>query len=670
MSVLKKLRLATTVSLGFGSILLIVVLMGMISFTVEWLIDDKIRHARDLAKAMEVSSEFEENFLLTRIGVKNFIIRGGEEEIAQVREQGRITQDVAHRFLNNPSSAGYRDSIEAFSEQIDAYLRYFDDVTGLQAQHDEVVFGTLNKIGTELRRKLTEIMETAFRDGDPTAAYYAGRSQEYLMLGRVYVQRHLIQNDADSYERALKEFTKMQDEIRTLRLELQNPERIRLSEEFLNKAPIYVESFEKIHSIIVRRNALISSQLDRIGPEVRLEIDRMIDAISAKQNAVEAELEGTNEFAFWTSILVPLGSIVFGSLIALAIVRTLSRPIQAMTAAMKRLADNDLDVEVPGTDNRNEIGEMASAVQVFKDNAIRTRELEAQQRAEQAERERRATQIEDLTQGFDTNVAAVLQTVSTASEQLTRTANSMSSVAQQTTEQATAVAAASEEAAVNVQTVASSAEELSGSINEISGQVATARALTDDAQSEARRTAGTVQTLAKVADGIGDVVNLITDIAEQTNLLALNATIEAARAGEAGKGFAVVANEVKSLANQTGKATDQIAQQIAEVQRETGKAVEAIANISTVIGNVNVSTSSVAAAVEEQAVATQEIARSAEQVVAGTDDVNRNISGVSQSAGTAGSAAHEVLDAADDLSRQSDDLKRMVEGFLAEVRSA
>ena len=670
MGFIKNLRVSATVSIGFGAVLVLVVLMGAISFTVEWQIDSKIKQVQKLAKVSNLASEFEESFLTTRIGVKNFIIRDSDENIANVKQMAIATRGVAERFIADPASADYRQNAEALLGQIETYLRFFDEVTALQARRNEVVFDTLNKIGPELRKKLTEIMETAFRDGDPTAAYFAGRSQEHLMLGRLYVQRFLIQNDADSFDRAMGEFSEMQQQIRTLRSELQNPERIELSGIFLDKAPIYAAGFEKVRAIIEERNGLISTKLDTIGPAARGEIDRLTDAIAERRLALQAELDTINKLAYWSSILVPLSAIVLGLLISVSMSRALSRPIGAMTSAMKRLANDDLEVAIPGTDRRNEIGEMASAVQVFKDNAIRARELEAQQEAERKEREKRSREIENLTKGFDTSVGSVLQTVSSASEQLTQTANSMTSVARETTEQATAVAAASEEAAVSVQTVAASAEELAASISEISSQVATARSLTDDAQREAQQTAETVQNLARVADSIGDVVNLITDIAEQTNLLALNATIEAARAGEAGKGFAVVANEVKSLANQTGKATEEIARQISNVQGETQKAVSAIASISKVIENVNVSASSVAAAVEEQAVATQEIARSVEQVVAGTDDVNRNISGVSQSAGTAGSAASDVKDAASDLSRQSDDLKKMVEGFLSGVRAA
>ena len=670
MNFAKRMNLSRAMLIAFGSILSLLVVMGAMSVTIETMITEQVKKYESLSALTEGSSSFEEKMLRTRLNVKDFIIRGTEEEAVEVRQFGAEAKTVAEELLALNGNPAHENTIAVMRDQADEYLKTFAEVTALQERRNEVVFGTLNKIGPELRKKLTEIMETAYRDGDPTAAFYAGRAQEKLLLGRLYVQRFLIQNDEGSVDRALNEFEEMQAGITALLRELQNPQRRELANSFLAAAPTYVSGFETVVRIIQERNGLIVNGLDKIGPAVVAELDALGGAILEEKKQVENDLDNINSIALWANILAPLAGLGLGVLIAVKMANALAKPIQSMTGAMKRLADKDTSVEVPATDYQNEIGEMAAAVQVFKDGIVKAEELAAAQQAEQEERERRSRQIEDLTKGFDTSVASVLSTVSSASSQLKSTADSMSTVARQTSEQATAVAAASEEASVNVQTVSSSAEELSSSISEISQQVANARSLTDDAKRQAESTGQVVENLARVTNGIGEVVNLITDIAEQTNLLALNATIEAARAGDAGKGFAVVANEVKSLANQTGKATEQIARQIAEVQSETSKAVTAIGDISRVIDNVNGSAASVAAAVEEQASATQEIARSVVQAASGTEEVNQNISGVTQAAGTAGDAANEVQEAADDLTRQSTDLKRIVETFLIDVRAA
>jgi len=246
----------------------------------------------------------------------------------------------------------------------------------------------------------------------------------------------------------------------------------------------------------------------------------------------------------------------------------------------------------------------------------------------------------------------------------------MATTAERTSEQASAVATASDQAAANVKVVAATSEELSASIAEIGRQVTQSAEISHAAVEEANATNQTVQGLAGAAAKIGEVVNLINDIAGQTNLLALNATIEAARAGEAGKGFAVVAQEVKNLANQTARATEEIATQIAAVQGETDGAVDAIEKIRSIIGEVNDIAMTISSAVEEQGVSTQEIARNVQQAAQGTQDVNLNIESVSKVADETGAAAGQVLSASQDLSRQAEHLRGEVERFIQELRTA
>ena len=287
-----------------------------------------------------------------------------------------------------------------------------------------------------------------------------------------------------------------------------------------------------------------------------------------------------------------------------------------------------------------------------------------------AEREQRTKRLDVLLRGFEEQTAGLVAIVASASTELEATARAMSATTGETTQQAINVAAAVEEASVNVQTVASAAEELSASISEIARQVAQSSEIADQAVQDANRTDNIVKTLAEVAQKIGDVVGLISTIAGQTNLLALNATIEAARAGEAGKGFAVVASEVKNLANQTAKATDDISQQVAQIQLATKEAVAAIEAITRTIGEVSRIAASIAAAVEEQGAATQEIARNVHEAAAGTQLVSANIVGVSRGAADTGAAASQVLDAAGELSRQAERLCGDVQQFISGVKAA
>jgi methyl-accepting chemotaxis protein len=374
--------------------------------------------------------------------------------------------------------------------------------------------------------------------------------------------------------------------------------------------------------------------------------------------------------ATWIALGLGVVAIVVAIIAALLIGRSIASPIGVITRAMNALAEGDRSVVIPRLAYRDEVAEMAAAVQVFKDNALRADQLAAEQQAEQRARETRAATIERLTSGFDQSASAMLAGVADAAGQLEATAQSMSATALQTNRQADKVAAVTQETSHSVSTVASAAEELSSSIQEIGRQVEQSARVASAAAEEAARTNQTVQKLADGAQRIGEVVQMINDIAGQTNLLALNATIEAARAGEAGKGFAVVANEVKHLANQTGRATDDISAQIGAVQQATQEAVAAITAIVGRIDEINQIAATVAAAVEEQSAATAEIARNVQQAANGTQQVSESIQGVTEAAAGTGEAAKDVLSAAQGLAAKAAGLRDMVGGFLKDVRAA
>jgi len=400
-----------------------------------------------------------------------------------------------------------------------------------------------------------------------------------------------------------------------------------------------------------------------------------------------------------TTLVVSLISLVVAMGITLLISRMIRLPIQSITEVMAALAKGDHSIDIPSQDEKTEIGEMARAVQVFKDNAIEQERLQAEaaehareeaereaneraanearereererEQREAAEKQARAERVAELIGNFESRVSDVLGTVALAAKELQSTADRMTATAGSSRELAEGVATASGDASRNVQTVASAAEELTSSISEISRQVQQANQVSEKAVVEAGNSTTSVSALAETAKKISEVVDMINDIAGQTNLLALNATIEAARAGDAGKGFAVVASEVKSLANQTARATEEIGQQISDMQSATDSAVNAISTIDSVITSIRESTVGISSAIEEQSAATNEISRNVQEASNGTTEVSNKINDVSQKAGETGAAAGDVQSAAHRLDELAGNLKQDIETFLQEVRAA
>ncbi|MBV8836499.1 MAG: methyl-accepting chemotaxis protein [Alphaproteobacteria bacterium] len=420
-------------------------------------------------------------------------------------------------------------------------------------------------------------------------------------------------------------------------------------------------------------NAIIQAQKSMSDSFAKIE--PLIDDIHKTVEKAEGEAVGAAAASRAdTNLRIEIGMVAIAlgvGLLAFFIGRGVSRPLGAMTDAMRALAAGNLQLAIPGSGRHDEIGEMAGAVEVFKANAIERLRLEAAAKeAEARAAAQRRADMHRLADEFHSAVGGIIETVSAASSQLESAAGTLTKTAQVTLGLSGSVAAASAQASGNVQSVASAAEEMTSSVHEISRQVEESARIAGAAVRQAQETDGRINALSHAAGRIGDVVKLITAIAEQTNLLALNATIEAARAGEAGRGFAVVASEVKQLASQTAKATDEIGTQIAGMQTATQESVSAIKEIGATIGRISEIASTIAAAVEEQGAATQEIARNIGEAAKGTAEVASNITDVNRGAGHTGSASSQVLSSARSLSSESSHLKSEVDKFLSTVRAA
>jgi len=379
-----------------------------------------------------------------------------------------------------------------------------------------------------------------------------------------------------------------------------------------------------------------------------------------------APIKDMEMFVIIATLAILVGSAVLGGTIA----KDIARPISTISEAMSDLAKGNMGITVPFTDKTDEVGDVARALEVFKENEIERLRLAEEQEIENKEKLARVERVNEMITNFEMVVEELIAGLSGASREMESTSTFMNKIAEQTSERSTIIAAEAEETGVNVQSVASATEELSVSIQGIRSQATSSVKSAEEASEHVSSTEATIGELSKAADRINEVISLITDIAEQTNLLALNATIEAARAGEAGKGFAVVASEVKNLAAQTARATEEISETIGTVQTETGKAVDAIAHVSSVILEVGKTVHSISDAVEQQTEATQEISRNVQEASTGTNEMTKNITSVSSSAEESQKSAMEVLNIAQQLAQQSNNMKEAVEEFLTGIRAA
>jgi len=434
----------------------------------------------------------------------------------------------------------------------------------------------------------------------------------------------------------------------------------------------YSDAFEKTSTNLLLGDGLYYKVLAPVTVSAIERIDGVKDATGQMFKQTTADTENRIASTITVQEVVTGAATLFGLIIAFVIARGIIGPLSGLTSGMRELAAGNFGVVLPGLGRKDEVGDMAQAVETFKVKAEEKARMEAEAKATQdqiAARQRRADMIR-IADDFESAVGEIIDTVSSASNELEASAGTLTSTAERTQGLTSVVAEASAQATSNVQSVASATEELSSSVNEIGRQVQESARMAGEAVNQARQTNDRVSELSMAASRIGDVVELINTIAGQTNLLALNATIEAARAGEAGRGFAVVASEVKALAEQTAKATGEIGQQISGIQTATQESVTAIKEISSTIQKLSEISSTIAAAVEEQGAATQEISRNVQQAARGTQGVSSNITDVQHGATETGSASSQLLAAAQSLSADSNRLRLEVGKFLSSVRTA
>jgi methyl-accepting chemotaxis protein len=665
-----KLGIRTRINGGFG--LLIALSLGLTGFAASQFsgIDTQVLRMSRLSDLNSRAAELGDSFEAIRFGMLRFRAFGDEaalQEAAAGEARASEQLDTAERTTVLESR---RQAFQVLRKALDELRGNRETLTTIarQMQADRA---KLNTVGDELTESIAKLVEAAIATGDQMATSAGNRIERSFQLVRVGIWRFLATKDPTALDLIKRNAPRASAGLVAMGA-AEPPEDIKaMIAPAKTGLADYTKTFDSLSASMLKTEELFDKQIvPRIG-EIQGNLDALQKSLAQDFGDVKQSTQGT--IAQTVTLQKVIGGLVLvlGVAVAVLIGRGIIKPVSGMTAAMGKIAGGDNEVEIPSRDNTDEIGEMARALEVLKQNSLERARLRAEQKEREtaAAEERRRSMIA-LADAFEKNVGGIVQVVATAAGQMQGSAHAMTGTAAAVTRQAAAVSAASNEASANVQTVASATEELTASIGEIGHQVERSSQIAARAVEDARRTDATVESLAKAAEKIGEVVGLIQNIAAQTNLLALNATIEAARAGDAGKGFAVVASEVKSLANQTAQATEEIATQIGAIQLSTGEAVTAIRAIGATIGEMSQISAGIAAAVEEQGAATRDIAGNVQQAARGTDEVSTNIAGVSQASSEVGSAAGQVLGAAEELSRQSERLKREMATFLETVRQA
>ncbi len=667
-SFLSNLRFRTKIMLGFVIVLGISAInMGVAYFGFER-IASGVQSYQGIVAESDSAREIDRELVAYQLLARQYVTTGlpADEEAARAAEKGL---GEAIERAARVATADNRKSVLSLSASYSEFAALFADVIKLKTENAAIASNQLLRMGNVIRYKFDDLADTAILAGLSSIQQNAKELATHSASITANISNYVLRPDAAVANSVNARMQLLKNSFGTLTAD--DAKLASKISEITQELDAYKVAFTKFVENTAKITAL-STRMNEAAASVTQEAKTIKDGLVVRQTQLAKESATAAHTTSQFVTALGAGGIMFGAILAWMLGRGISRPMIAMCNAMRQLAGGNFDVVLPGLGQKDEIGEMAGAVEEFKMRAVAKAQSEAAEREAQGKSASaaRSAELHRFADDFETAVGVIVSSVSSSASQLESSATTLTRTVETAQELSGKVAGASEEASANVQSVAAATEELSASVNEIGRQVKESSRIAAAAVSQAEATDARIAKLSRAAQEIGDVVKLITAIAEQTNLLALNATIEAARAGDAGRGFAVVASEVKSLASQTAKATDEISSHIAGMQEATQESVFAIKEIGETIGQISKIAGNIAAAIEQQTTATTEIARNVQSAASGTLEIAEGISEVNRGASETGTASGEVLNSAQTLAVESTRLRQELDRFMENIRAA
>jgi methyl-accepting chemotaxis protein len=666
---LPTLRFRGKVMLGFAAVLVVSAASMGIAYLGFERVSASVASYRNSVSEADLARNIDRELISYRALARYYVVTGKEDDATAALAAEASLKDAIDQSMRGTTNPARLDQITRLAREFRIFTKIFADILKVKRESALLTQNQLARGANMLRYKLDDLPSNADDSELQAIQFGAKKVTEQFQAVTALAGTFVVNSDQSVAASALARLKFVENSLRAIS---STDEKI---VQGLKEAAALLEEYRQALSKLIENSKEIDELVAEMGDSataIMQGANAMKADLSSDQQRLEAQSDATVGETERLIVMLAAGGFLVGTALALLLGKGISRPITAMCKAMRELAGGNFDVVLPGLGRKDELGEMAGAVEEFKMQAIAKaeRDAAAQDAQNRASSAARRAELILFADEFEAAVGSIVSNVSASAVQLESAAGTLSRTAETTQNLSSRVAGASEEASSNMQSVATATEELSASVDEIGRRVRESNKIAEAAVLQAQQTDGRIGKLSRAAQEIGDVVKLITAIAEQTNLLALNATIEAARAGDAGRGFAVVAAEVKSLASQTAKATDEISSHITGMQGATQESVAAIKEIGGTIGQISTIASSIAGAVEQQSSATQEIARSVQNVAQGTHEAAANIMQVNRGATETGSASEEVLNSAKTLSTESTRLRQELDRFMANIRAA